>query len=161
MTDFAQSRACTADTREKSSHHRGLRVCIGLAVLALLLLPILPGPIAGCYTFSDFTTAGHNFLLFSGGKVTLVLEYATNRPQGTYRYERGVGWVWTDPRTARRIVVKPKLFWVRFEQTDNLPLPPKLPFEYRDFNLIKIRQVIKAKPELADNSARREPATSQ
>src|SRR6516164_5378171 len=85
-------------------------------LIAGLALP-LPGPIDGCYTLSDITTEGHNFLHFSGGNVTWVLEYGTNRPFGTYSYRENVGWIWLDTKTKREVIVKPHLLWVEFVPT--------------------------------------------
>jgi len=104
-----------------------------------------PGPIEGCYTFSDLTTEGHNFLHFSKGQATWVLEYGATQYLGPYYYKSNVGWIWHDPKTGRDVCVKPHLFWIKFEQMDSLAQLPKITFEFRDLRLLKTRAILQQK----------------
>lgn len=134
------------------SKHRWTSTCM-LVSAALCVLLCTSGPVDGCYTFSDFTTAGHNFLHFSNGQVHVVFEHAPPQPLGTYEYVEGLGWIWTFTKTGRQVRVKAFRLWIRFEQLDSLPRPPKVPFEYRDLNFLKTRKFLQLRHSPASGRA--------
>lgn len=104
-----------------------------------------PGPIDGCYTYSDVSTAGHNFLFLSSGRVKRVFEYGTAEDFGPYRFQKGRGWIWSDPATHRLIYMEPHLLWVRFTPADSMNSRPKHPFEFRYINFLATRSILSAK----------------
>jgi hypothetical protein len=126
---------------------RKLRLLIVVCILSGLVFSLLfwPTHIDGCYTFGDYSTAGHNFMYFAGGEVSLILENGPTQKLGRYSCRPGVGWVWVDLKTGREILVKPHLFWIRFEQMDSLPTPPKLPLEFRDINFRETGAILRHK----------------
>ena len=120
-------------------------VALVLAAAVSAVILFAPGPIDGCYTFRDVVTSAHNFLYFSDGNVIFVREYSTNRHFGTYAYEKSRGWIWSDTGTGRQILVRPGILWIRFDPADGIDRLPKLPFEWRDFNVFKTAEILKRK----------------
>lgn len=127
----------------KATNGRLTLLLVGSAIILALFLLFMPVPIAGCYTFSDVTTAGHNFLHFEDGQVTYVREYATNRSFGSYSFVKGEGWIWIDSGTSRRILVRPGIFSIKFDPADGIDRVPKYPIEMRVWNFRKNAEILK------------------
>jgi hypothetical protein len=133
---------------------RKLFITTILFVAAVCVLWFSTGPITGCFTLSDFTTEGHTFIYFSNGKSWWLNEFDNKvHPFGDYAFESGVGWVWTDGKNGRRVLVKPHLLYARFEPLDDKQPINKLPFEWRDLNVFKTTSILKEKATLLEKSS--------
>lgn len=132
----------------KSRNRRKL-VAVGLlATFAAAGLWFAPGRIEGCYLEAgdEFNaTAGYSFTYFHDGAVFSCNEYRSNGTfLGTYRQEAGSGWVWTLRGSGRRVQVRPRLLYARFEAIDNVPQLATAPFQWRDPRFGKTRRVLQA-----------------
>jgi hypothetical protein len=124
---------------------RRFKLLLLVAVVGpLACLVLSPGPIDGCYTFSDTSTSGHTFLYFNKGEVLLLNEFSKSpKHMGFYTNEHG-RWLWTMRNSGRKVRVRPRLIYVTFGATDSSPKLAKLPFEWRDPRVFSAHRTIKA-----------------
>lgn len=130
----------------KPANKRRLLFAVLLVMIALGVVWFAPARIEGCYLEAgdEFNaTAGYSFTYFHEGGVYSCNEYRSNATfLGRYRQEPDVGWVWTLRGSGRRVQVKPRLLYVRFEAIDNVPRLATAPFQWRDPRSGKTRQVL-------------------
>ena len=99
----------------------------------------MPGPVEGCYTIRGVTTSGAYFLYLKDGNALWMFEHAT-RPilRGTYTKETDK-WILTNSKTGRRIVVIPRLLYLRYIDT----ITGESGIEWRYPRIIKARKIIR------------------
>jgi hypothetical protein len=119
---------------------------LGLTLL-LLAIAFAPGPVGGCYIeLGDYfnTTAGYSFSYLANGHAFSCNEYSDNPWQwGTYKYEKGVGWVLTLRKYDRRTLMKPHLLFIRFSDIDGIERRATAPFQWRNPFLWKTSAVMR------------------
>jgi hypothetical protein len=104
---------------------------VSLALIPIILI-LAPGPLEGCYSFGDLSTAGESFLLFKGGKAFWLLEYDfKNRHLWNYYKLDNHEWVIENVKSGRLTAIKPRLLYVEFIPMDNLKPVEKGRYEMR------------------------------
>lgn len=131
----------------------------------LSIIVLAPGSPNGCYLeLGDYfnKTDGYTFTYIGDGRVFSCNEYADHPwDSGSYRYEDGVGWVFTLRGSHRRALMKPHLLFIRFSDIDAGDRPVTAPFQWRDPFVWKTSPVLRRlKPGASTNSAVLRPDSS-